>query len=211
MYTQVLLSGKPRGPSSGGTRWVMREADDWRGTLSGFDNTAERLRYCRWGEGADVTVAEPPADGTNASTTLACASAAKGRDFAGDVAVYVSLNGVDFAPTGLTFTYYRQPRITAYTPHGGPVACTQSAVEGGTGLPAGEAWDTAGAGNVPHLPTPACALQRNWRPHPTPSVRQVIAAGIGDGYSAGDTISIVLEQPAHPALQVCTCMACTRA
>ena len=31
-------------------------------SVVGFGNTAARLRYCRWGEGADVTVAEPPAD-----------------------------------------------------------------------------------------------------------------------------------------------------
>ena len=111
--------------------------------------------------------------------------------------MYVSLNGVDFTDTGLTFVYYRQPRISAYSPHGGPVACTESAVEGDTGEPVGETWLSAGQspGDAVALPTPACNLQRNWQPAPSPRVIKLVASGIGDGYGAGDTISIILDQP----------------
>ena len=86
----------------------------------------------------------PPSSGINASTTIVCSSAQKDQDFAGEVHVYVSLNGVDFADTNLTFTYYRKPRISSYTPHGGPVACTDSAVEGGTASLAEEHATTRG-------------------------------------------------------------------
>ena len=140
----VLLSGRLRGPSSGGTRWVMREAEDWRGTLTGFAHTTAKLRYCRWGL-QDTTVAEVVDESSsyNASTTIVCSSAPKGLDFAGDVSVSISLNGRDWSPTQLTFRYFRQPRITAYSPHGGPVMCTESAVEGTSGDSVGEVWDTA--------------------------------------------------------------------
>ena len=39
----------------------------------------------------------------NASTTIICRSAPQGIDFAGEVRVYVSLNGVDFVRTQLTY------------------------------------------------------------------------------------------------------------
>ena len=81
-------------------------------------------RYCRWG-GADAE-AEPPAATTTGDGDHV-ASAAKARDFAGEVAVAVSLNGVDYSDTGLTFTYYRAPEVSEYAPHGGPVKCTEAA------------------------------------------------------------------------------------
>ena len=37
------------------------------------------------------------------------------------VRLYASLNGVEYSDTGLTFTYFRAPKISAHTPHGGPV------------------------------------------------------------------------------------------
>lgn len=91
----------------------------------------------------------------------------------------------------MVFTYYRQPRISSYTPHGGPVACTQSAVEGTTGLPVGDMWDNTQNSD----PTPACNLQRNWQPVPQPQVVKMVAAGINDGYGSGDTISLIFDQP----------------
>ena len=57
---------------------------------------------------------------THASCSVPAAPAGERES----VDLALSLNGVDFAPTGLTFIYYRQPRITSHTPHGGPVACT---------------------------------------------------------------------------------------
>ena len=65
--TLELVSGRLRGPSSGGTRW---ELYDHRGWLLNFAHTKERLRYCRWGQ-SGVTVAGvdpthrpgPPIDG----------------------------------------------------------------------------------------------------------------------------------------------------
>ena len=198
----VLVQGRLRGPSSGGTRWVMKEAQSWRGTLTGFDDSSAAQRYCRWGEDhAHTTLALSGADvlgvlGYNVSNTIVCLSAAMDLNFAGDVMVYVSLNGIDFAPTGLTFLYYREPRISAYAPQAGPIMCTISAVEGGSGAPVGDKWETN------HLPEPACTLQRNWQPaqltgvwQPNPQTIQLIAAGAGAGYSAGDTISIILDRP----------------
>ena len=121
-----LLDGQLRGPSSGGTRWVLY---DHRGFLLNFEHTAARLRYCRWGE-TGVTLAvstyEEEQAGVNVTAVMTCYSADKGPDFAGVVSVYVSLNGIEFADTGLTFTYYRSPTISAHTPHGGPVACAHS-------------------------------------------------------------------------------------
>jgi hypothetical protein len=80
--------------------WTMR---DERGTLDDFDNTAQKLRYCRWGE-SGVTVAQTPGETVNASAEITCSSASKGPDFAGEVNVFLSLNGVDFSATGLRFT-----------------------------------------------------------------------------------------------------------
>ena len=189
----VLEAGRLRGPSSGGTQWRMREAESWRGAL---ELAGGGTRYCRWGD-EGVTVAEDAAGGSyNASTTIVCASASKGEDFAGTVQVYVSLNGVDFADTSLTFTYYRKPRISSYTPHGGPVACTESAVNGHDGsLVTDGSWYAQSAGKVDALPIPACHLQRNWQPAATPTVRKLIASGLSVGYGVGDTIAIVMEQP----------------
>ena len=59
--------------------------------------------------------------GVNVTASMTCYSANKGPDFAGVVRLYVSLNGVEFSDTGLTFTYFRAPKISVHTPHGGPV------------------------------------------------------------------------------------------
>ena len=58
---------------------------DERGTLGGFDNTAAKLRYCRWGE-SDVTLAESSALEANATAEISCSAAnieARVSDFAG--------------------------------------------------------------------------------------------------------------------------------
>lgn len=121
-----LVEGLLRGPSSGGTRWTMHDPG---ARLTGFAHTEAALRFCRWG-GTDDTIAEPPDPLVNASDTLVCRAADKGPSFAGPVQVQISLNGLDFSDTGLTFTYYRTPEVTAYSPHGGPIGCMTSAVNG---------------------------------------------------------------------------------
>ena len=92
--TLELISGRLRGPSSGGTRWDLY---DHRGWLLNFEHTKERLRFCRWGEsgvtvaGVDPTyrpgppmdgqpprsTAEAEAAGVNVSAVMTCYSANK--------------------------------------------------------------------------------------------------------------------------------------
>ena len=70
------------------------------------------------------STAEAEAAGVNVSAMMTCYSATKGPDFAGVVRLYVSLNGVEFSDTGLTFTYFRAPVISQHTPHGGALTLT---------------------------------------------------------------------------------------
>ena len=134
------------------------------------------------------------------------------------VRLYASLNGVEYSDTGLTFTYFRAPKISAHTPHGGPVACVSSAVNA-DGSAVGY---SAGARRFKHLtslqgrvgqetykprpvdgtwgPVDACPLKRNWAAAEEPQVRDVLAAGYGAGYGAGDSISIVFERPTAAGL-----------
>ena len=203
----ALISGLLKGPSSGGTTWTMW---DERATLAGFDNTAAKLRYCRWG-GADVTVAATPGVGANASAEITCSAADKGGDFAGLVRVYISLNGVDFSDTGLSFTYYRTPRITSYSPHGGPVECTVAAAnfDGSSFAATSSATPpllfpgdvSPGEWKTSAPPKTACNLQRNWQAASAPAVIKAVAAGMTAGYGPGDTISVIFESPTGPGLE----------
>ena len=206
----VLDAGITRGPSTGGTLWTIRHADARLAPagMTGVDADGNPVykRYCRWG-GADATEAEPPAAGDDPATVITCASAAKARDFAGEVAVAVSLNGVDYSDTGLTFTYYRAPEVSEYAPHGGPVKCTEAATNhDGTSAVADGQWNT---NDLDKPPVAACPLVRNWQPAPTPRVIKALAHGYskrletmsGDEilseestwYGSGDTISLVFE------------------
>ena len=138
---------------------------------------------------------------------MTCYSANKGPNFAGVVRLYVSLNGVEFSDTGLTFTYFRAPKISVHTPHGGPVACVSSAVNAdGTAVEYSEAarrfkdFEDDYGRQVSRPPVDACPLKRNWAAAEEPQVRDVLAAGYGAGYGAGDTISIVFERPTAAGL-----------
>ena len=156
---------------------------DPRGGLDTFAHTADALRFCRWGEEeAGVTLAEVRPPPYNASELISCPSADMGADFAGSVSVFVSLNGRDYSDTGLDFTYYRTPRISRYTPHGGPAACTESARNGdGSRVsvePEGNSlvWDTDAG-----TPQDGCELERNWRTDRPVVVTSLLAAGMGRG------------------------------
>ena len=104
--------------------------------------------------------------------------------------MYVSLNGVDYADTSLTFTYYRTPLISRYTPHGGGVSCDHSALnEDGTLVTYDEAVAADSIGyqrkwKAGTAPIDACHLDRNWAAAPAPAVAQLLAAGYGAGYGA---------------------------